>query len=264
MAADRTDILSENLDERQLQLIADLVHSIEEKDYVPEDPDAFDIISAEEQVFHYVRAGDLEALLRMRVPGESVPIAGTSRMLHLKCLLVALNALCLHAALDGGVSAKIGYGLNMKLAERIMTCASEDELAELMQSQFIPLGYCLLVRELSLPSVSDKDIVKAIRYIHDHHHERVSARELASHVGLSPEYLSAKFKRETGLTVSSYISQMRIQEAKALLRFTDLSIGEIAAQLSFSSQSYFQTSFKRESGMTPQQYRASIGWEEGQ
>nr|MCR4871327.1 AraC family transcriptional regulator [Atopobiaceae bacterium] len=85
-----------------------------------------------------------------------------------------------------------------------------------------------------------------------------SLSELAANVGLSPEYLSVKFKRETGMTTSRYISKMHVDEAKALLRFTNLSIGEIAAQLAYSSQSHFQSAFKRETGTTPQQYRMSV------
>lgn len=264
MAVDNMDRSRKALRDEQLLTIVGLVRSITDNPSAPEDPDAYEIIAAEERVYHFVRSGDIESLLGMHVPARSMPVAGVSPVLHLKCLLVAFNAICLHAALDGGVSTRIAYGLNSQLAAHIMTCSTEEELIDLAESRIISLSYCLLVRELSLPGVTDKDIVKAIRYIHDHHHERVSARDIASHVGLSPEYLSTKFKRETGMTVSAYISQMRIQEAKALLRFTDLSIGEIAAQLSFSSQSYFQTSFKREAGMTPQQYRTAIGEDTGQ
>lgn len=250
------------IDERQAMYIADLVHAIQENEYAPDDQRAYDIIAAEEQVFHYVRSGDLEALMRIEMPDVSDPVAGTSRYTHLRYLLVAQNAICLHAALDGGAAVKVAFLLNIQLSERIVSSASEEELLAIVQSRIIPLSYCLLVRELSVPSVSDKDIVKAIRYVHDHHHEKVSVNDLARHVGLSKEYLSSKFKRETGMTVSAYIAKMRIQEAQALLRFTDLSIGEIAAQLAYSSQSYFQTAFKRETGMTPQQYRVSIEGEE--
>ena len=246
-------------DEQLLREVIDLVRGIDGGESGPSDISAYDIISYEEQVCHCVRTGDVESVLRMDVPGKSAPVAGVSPVLHLKCLLVALNAQCLHAAIDGGISTRMGYGLNSQLSTHIMTCATEDELLELVGSKVIPLSYCLLVRELSVPAVFDKDILRVIRYIHDHHHERITVGELAKHVGLSPEYLSAKFRRETGMTVSGYLSEARIREAKVLLRFSSLSIGEIAAQLSFSSQSYFRTAFKRKVGVTPQQYRNAAG-----
>ena len=247
-----------------LRDVVELVGSIQADGADPADLNAYEMIAMEDHAYHFVKSGDYDSLLRMPLPAKSAPIAGVSPVLHLKCLLVAFNAICLHAALDGGISAKIGYGLNSQLAMHIMTCTTEEELTEIMDSRIIPVSYGLLVHELSLPGVTDKDIVRAIRYIHDHHHERITVRMLAEHVGLSPEYLSSKFKRETGLTVSAYISRARIGEAKAMLRFSDLSIGEIAAQLSFSSQSYFQTAFKRETGMTPQQYRTTVADEGGE
>ena len=256
--------LPEGVDARLVDEVVNLVRSTGMTASELDDVEAFDIISAEEQICHYVRSGDAESLMRVPVPEPSTPPEGVSRTSHLRYLLISLNAICLHAALEGGVSKKIAYGLNRQLSTRILTCSSEEELAELSRSRLIVLSYCLLVRELSIPNVTDKDIVRAIRFIHDHHHEQLSVRQIAESVSLSPEYLSAKFKRETGTTVSTYITRTRVDEAKALLRFSSLSIGEIAAQLAFSSQSYFQTVFKRETGTTPQQYRQSVGWKDGQ
>jgi AraC-like DNA-binding protein len=245
-------------EEEILKTIAGLVGSIEGPGSIEDDAAAYEIIAFEEQVFHYVSSGELQQLMHLSIPEASIPPEGIDPASHLRFLLASLNATCLHAAVEGGVSRRISYRLNRKLSSRILGCNAVDELLELAGSQIIPLSYCLLVRQLSFPGIKDKDIVRAIRYIHDHHHERISLRELADHVGLSPEYLSAKFKRETGVTTSRYISKMHVEEAKALLRFTDLSIGEIAAQLVYSSQSHFQSAFKRETGTTPQQYRMSV------
>ena len=237
--------------------VLDLVSAASSSQLEVDDLDAYEIISAEEQVSHYVRTGDIDALMRMPLPQTSLPPEGITPLEHLRYLLVSLNAICLHAALDGGVSRKVAYGLNRQFALRIMRCATEQDLVDLTQSRIIMVGYGLLVSTLTLSSVTDKDVVKAIRFIHDHHHDRFTVSDVAEHVGLSSEYFSAKFKRETGMTVSAYITQTRIKEAQALLRFTNLSIGEVAAQLSYSSQSHFQSAFKRVTGMTPQQYRMS-------
>ena len=254
----RTSDQVAGLDEELLKEVVVLVGSIKEYDAVFDDLGAYDTITAEGQVYHHVRAGDPGSIIRMPVPAWSMPVPGVDEVSHGKNLLNALNAICLHAALEGGVSMRICWGLNSQLAKRIVACSTTEELHELANSKIIPLSYNLLVRELTIPNVTDKDVVKGVRFIHNHHNERVTLGEIAGYVGLSPEYFSAKFKRETGMTVSAYISRARIQEAEALLRFTNLSIGEIAAQLAYSSQSHFQSAFKRETGMTPQQYRTSI------
>lgn len=245
------------LEEGVLREIADLVGDFDGLDAVDDDLAAYEIITLEEQISHYVSSGELEPLMHIAMPEVSNPPEGVDPTTHLRYLLAAHNAICLHAAIGGGVSRRIAYKLNSRLSSRILGCVTGDELLELASSRIIPMSYCLLVRQLSFPGIKDKDIVRAIRYIHDHHHEQVSVRELADDVGLSPEYLSAKFKHETGMTTSRYIAKMRLEEAKALLRFSKLSIGEVSAQLAYSSQSHFQTAFKRETGMTPQQYRLS-------
>ena len=72
---------------------------------------------------------------------------------------------------------------------------------------------------------------------------------------MSRRYLSTKFKKETGMTLSQYIQEQKIGKAKSLLKSTDRSILEIATYLGFSSQGYFQNVFKKLTGMTPKDYR---------
>ena len=72
---------------------------------------------------------------------------------------------------------------------------------------------------------------------------------------MSASYLSRLFKKETGLSVSSYIRQQKIEMAKNLLRFSDSSMIEIANQLAFSSQSHFIQQFREVTGITPKKYR---------
>ena len=63
------------------------------------------------------------------------------------------------------------------------------------------------------------------------------------------------FKKETGVSVSAYIREQKIEVAKNLLRYSDYSMIEIANRLSFSSQSHFIQQFRESVGMTPKKYR---------
>ena len=67
--------------------------------------------------------------------------------------------------------------------------------------------------------------------------------------------LSKKFKRELGFNISSYIMRRKLEEAKSLLNYTDMTISEISEYLCFSSQAYFQNVFKKKYGITPKEYR---------
>jgi AraC-like DNA-binding protein len=95
-------------------------------------------------------------------------------------------------------------------------------------------------------------------YINLHLHDEVNLFQLTKLVRLGPKSLSKKFKLETGLSVSDYIHQERIKEARALLEYSDYSISEIGYHLQYGSQSYFSSVFKKFSGVTPQQFRGQL------
>lgn len=78
---------------------------------------------------------------------------------------------------------------------------------------------------------------------------------LAKSVYLTRTHLAAKFKKETGMTLSDFVLKEKIDEAKRLLRYTDKPIASIGSYLGFSSQSHFSNTFKKLSGTTPNAYR---------
>jgi len=79
--------------------------------------------------------------------------------------------------------------------------------------------------------------------------------DIAEEIFLSVNYICAVFKRETGETINEYLTQVRVNEAKRLLRTTKLKVWEIAEHLGFENHNYFSTLFKKQTGMKPQQYR---------
>ena len=78
---------------------------------------------------------------------------------------------------------------------------------------------------------------------------------LANQLNINPSYLSNKFKAETGETLIGFIQRQKIEEAKHLILYSDLSISEIFAVLNFYDQSYFIKVFKKITGLTPKQYK---------
>ncbi|MGN0165405.1 MAG: helix-turn-helix transcriptional regulator [Lachnospiraceae bacterium] len=98
-------------------------------------------------------------------------------------------------------------------------------------------------------------IYKAINYIYDNLHTKITSAMLAEHVGLNRSYFSVRFKEETGLTVNGYISMARINTAKNMLVSSDYSIVRISNTLCFASQSYFCKKFKEAFGVTPAEFR---------
>ncbi|NLG97177.1 MAG: helix-turn-helix transcriptional regulator [Chloroflexi bacterium] len=96
-------------------------------------------------------------------------------------------------------------------------------------------------------------------FIDEHVRENLRVRDVATHTGLSTYYVSKKFKAETGMSISDYIRNAKVSEAKSLLKYSDLSLAEISELLSFSTQSFFTATFKQVTGITPGQYRETVG-----
>ncbi len=97
---------------------------------------------------------------------------------------------------------------------------------------------------------------KVKRMIDDHFPKAWSTSELAQAVHLSPNYLSRIFKRETGETLTDYITRLRIDRAKQMLREEwHLKTYEIGELVGYPDPVYFTKLFKKTVGMTPKVYR---------
>jgi len=88
--------------------------------------------------------------------------------------------------------------------------------------------------------------------------ENFSLDDTAAHFNLNKDYLGKLFKKEMGLAFSGYLNNVRIEEAKRLLRETPESVTTIAFEAGYESLDTFQKSFKRVTGMTPSQYRKNL------
>lgn len=98
-------------------------------------------------------------------------------------------------------------------------------------------------------------INQCLRYIDSHLYEKITLQDLREETGNSTVYISSRFKQELGCTISDYILERKIDEAKHLLLFTDYSFQEISTLLNFTSQSHFTQRFKQVCGQTPKQFR---------
>ena len=92
-------------------------------------------------------------------------------------------------------------------------------------------------------------------YLSEHYQEKISLEDLSSTFFLSKFYLTKLFKEQYGITISEYILDLRIRHAKELLRFSDKSLEEVAAECGFYDLPYFSRKFKKAEGITPSAYR---------
>lgn len=108
------------------------------------------------------------------------------------------------------------------------------------------------------PTLDDR-VVRAMRYIQEHGADgRLTLRQLARTVHVSPWHLARMIKRQTGQGFVAHLHQVRIAAACRRLEQTALSVKEIAGAVGYDSSSQFDRRFKRQVGVTPLSYRRSM------
>ena len=98
-------------------------------------------------------------------------------------------------------------------------------------------------------------ISAALAYLHENYSTHISVSELAAQMYLSRDHFSKLFRSATGMTVTAFLRQLRVNEACRLLKETDRGIGEIGALCGFPDTKNFYSAFRAQTGTTPGVYR---------
>lgn len=103
---------------------------------------------------------------------------------------------------------------------------------------------------------SGRNITRQILgYLANHHTENLTERTVAAYFGYSREHFSRLFRKTTGSTFKSYLTKLRLDEARTNMDRSNGPITDIAADAGFPSLTSFTRAFTREYGITPRQYR---------
>jgi AraC-like DNA-binding protein/mannose-6-phosphate isomerase-like protein (cupin superfamily) len=99
-------------------------------------------------------------------------------------------------------------------------------------------------------------IGQACRYIDNHLQEHIALKDIAQHLKLSEYYLSHLFSRETGFSLSAYITKARMEQAAEILRDPTVRIAEAAYAVGYEDPNYFGKVFRKYFGCSPGAFRA--------
>lgn len=114
-------------------------------------------------------------------------------------------------------------------------------------------------RPLKFPYTDPQELPYVVKetmhYISSHIDEPFIVKDLAAHLRCHPDFLSRKFKQHTGVDLSLYLQQARIDRAKRLLENPKIDIGTAADQSGFSDRVHFSKVFRRVTGVTPGQFQ---------
>lgn len=101
----------------------------------------------------------------------------------------------------------------------------------------------------------DEAVYAAVEYIKLHYQNKLLLQHVADRLYLNPAYLGQRFKKQLGIPFNEYLHSVRIEEAKKLLRRTDLKITDIATRVGYPYTDQFVAKFKAVTGMLPSAYK---------
>lgn len=212
----------------------------------------------EEQIMlRMVREGDIhnfEKQMNVMVNTGTPGILADNKARQWKNLVLVNVVLFSRAAIEGGLSSETALSLTDYYFQAVEACQDLSALTNItktMQKDFVTRVHtCRTNKSYSKP------VQGCIQYIERHLEEPVVLKEMAGSLGYTDYYLSRRFKAETGMSVSSFIKERRLERAKFMLKTSKMPIHEISDRLQFNSQSYFTAQFRKKYGIQPTEYRS--------
>lgn len=213
--------------------------------------------SAEQALLRIVREGDINYKQAI-VKADHLfsPLYPPHRESLQKAILTAaaFANLCVREAIQAGISIDTAYAIGDGYVGSMAQCRSLSDLTSLNLSMFE--DFIFRVRKHRTNPAVSSQIRRCRDYIELHADRELKLAHLAKQVGYSEYYLSRKFKKEMGMSISTYIKLVRVEHSKMMLVSSGIPISQIADSLHFASSSHFSESFREVTGKTPQQYRA--------
>ena len=99
---------------------------------------------------------------------------------------------------------------------------------------------------------------ESVEYLHEHYNQRITLEMLAAGQNISISQLKRIFKEHTGDSVITYLTALRIKEAKRMIQEGNLNFTQIAQTLHYSTIHHFSRQFKEKFGITPTEYAKSV------
>jgi LacI family transcriptional regulator len=139
-------------------------------------------------------------------------------------------------------------------AARLLDARMRGESLNTEPMKIPPLGIACR-QSTNFLSIDDADVVSAMQLIREQAIYGIRVSDVAQQVALSQNTLCRRFQRFLGRTPEQEILRIRIERAKELLCFPEMSVEQIAQQTGFGATEYFMKVFLRKTGLTPYRYR---------
>lgn len=210
-------------------------------------------LDKEDELLTAVSRGDVQSAsaLLNDILGQVLFHSGSDFEL-LRVRVFELTVLLSRAVLKGGANIDAIFGLNYGYLREIDALSSTEDIIQWLHG--VTRRFARHVFDFAGAKHADV-IYKAVAYMRRHYAQKITLADIADHVLLSPTYFSKVFKLETGQTPCNFLTGVRIDASKRLLRDPSVQLVDVPEMVGFDNQSYFTKVFKKAESRTPGRYR---------
>lgn len=203
-----------------------------------------------------IRRGNIEALKLCwaeQYEGK-LGVLALDPLRNAKNIAIGVITLSSRSAIEGGLSPELSFsmadGFIQNIEDNVDTPEEVNDALHKAQTDFAQA-----VKALGTKGQYNPIVRHAKNYISQHMHDKISVADMAKHIGINADYLSALFSKTEKKTITRYILDERLMMCENMLKYSDYTIQEISAYFAFASQSHFTKLFREAHGMTPSVYR---------
>jgi len=228
--------------------------SIAKEQYADSDAKSAEmLLSFEKELHNAVLRGEKDSALKMiNEVLAHIHVYSEFDVRAIKARLMELLVILSRATIEAGADPAETFLLSENSISQIEQYSDAEQLALWISG----IVRRFVTQAFDLAQIKHSDVVfKTTNYIKQNCAEKLSLDSLARVVFLSKSYLSSIFKKETGISLTAYITKVRVERSKKLLLESNASLSHISSQCGFKDQSYFTKVFKKETGVSPKRFR---------
>jgi len=120
--------------------------------------------------------------------------------------------------------------------------------------------FAAIIETVNLKKKSKNQMIvdKIIEIMNEKYSEDLTTKELSKVIFISPNYIGAIFKEETGIGILTFLTKLRMEKAEEMLKDPNMKVYEIAQKVGYNNTPYFSTIFRDYTGMAPSEYRERL------
>lgn len=154
-------------------------------------------------------------------------------------------------------SIKRGFRLKDDVPPVVLSfiAASMERFLSMVYCRLLNINVLLHENQKVNKFLSDRQLTASVKdYLQDNIASKLMIEDISRHLGASPTTLMKQFKADTGKSIIEYFNELKIREAKRMIRETSMNFTQISDALGYTSVNYFSKAFKGQTGLSPTQY----------